>query len=108
MAQSTLSAPALGIPELDINDLLTVRQVSDLGYGHRQTICARINDGTLPAVRVGNRFEIRRGDLHLLAKPVQAADEDRLDVYVKGIVDNFPKLNAEQKSQLGHLLAPAP
>lgn len=101
------------LKQFDVSDRLTVRQVAQLGYGHSQTIRARIKDGTLPAVLIGNRFEVLRSDLHLLAKPVAAPQAaaatatSELNKLVEALVDRFPKLNAEQKGELGRLLAPA-
>lgn len=90
-------------------DLLDVRHVSELGYGHPQTIRDRIHQGEVPAVLVGNRFKIRREDLHLLTKPLGPAhtNEDDLDALVKRIVDGFPPLTADEKAELGQLLADA-
>ena len=101
---STASTAAFG------PDLLDLRYVSGLGYGHPQTIRDRIHRGEVPAVLVGNRFKIRREDLHLLAKPLGPAntnDEDDLDALVKQIVDGFPPLTADEKAELGQLLAAA-
>ena len=88
--------------------MLTPRQVAalDLGLGSHSTIINRVKRGDIPALRVGNRFMIDPNDLHLLVKPV-APGENKLDALVKDIVDNFPKLNPEQKAELGRLLAPA-
>lgn len=91
-------------------DLLDIRYVSGLGYGHPQTIRDRIHQGEVPAVLVGNRFKIRREDLHLLAKPlgpVHTAGEGDLDALVKRIVDGFPPLTPDEKAELGQLLAAA-
>ena len=91
-------------------ELLEVSSVSALGYGGAQTIRARIHRGEVPAVLDGNRFKIRREDLHLLTKPAVPAlrsAEDDLDALVKRIVDDFPPLTSDQKAELGKLLASA-
>lgn len=106
MAATATISPAA---ELDLNEMLSPAQAAkELGVGvlSTSTVLHRARDGQIPAVRVGNRFKIRRGDLHLLIKPVTPGD-NKLDVLVKNIVDNFPKLNTEQKAELGRLLAPA-
>lgn len=90
--------------------LLDLRDISALGYGTTQNIRTRIHRGEVPAVLVGNRFKIRREDLHHLAKPVgltRPPAEDDLDALVKRIVDEFPPLSADQKAELGQLLASA-
>ena len=91
--------------------LYSLRELQDAGYGHRRTLMTRIGEGVLPAHRVGNAYRVRESDLHLLASPAMPATdstaENKLDVLVKDIVDNFPKLNPEQKAELGRLLAPA-
>lgn len=91
-------------------ELLNVRDVSALGYGTAQNIRTRIHRGEVPAVFVGNRFKIRREDLHHLTKPagpVQPNAEDKLEALVKQIVDELPPLSVGQKAELGQLLAAA-
>jgi excisionase family DNA binding protein len=91
-------------------ELLELRYLEALGYGHAQSIRTRIHKGEVPAVRVGNRFKIRREDLHHLTKPVghsRPDAEDELDALVKKIVDGFPPLTDGQKKELGQLLAAA-
>lgn len=108
MALSTLSAPATDVSELDPNEMLSPRQVAkELGADvvSASTVLAYARTGKIPAVRVSNRYKIRRSDIHLMIDPTGA--DAYLDSLIKGIVDNFPKLNADQKSQLGRLLAPA-
>ena len=93
--------------------LYSLRELQEANYGHRATLGKLIHDGILPAVKVGNAFKIRESDLPLIGQPINAPaipeekPEDTLGDYVKALVDNFPKLNAEQKTQLGRLLAPA-
>ncbi|MHA7303838.1 MerR family transcriptional regulator [Arthrobacter sp. TMN-49] len=90
--------------------LLDLRDISALGYGTTQTIRTRIHRGEVPAVLVGNRFKIRREDLHHLAKPVgpaRSSAEDDLNALFKRIVEEFPRLSANQKAELGQLLASA-
>lgn len=108
MATATLTLDP-ELKQLDISHRLTVSEVAQLGYGSTSAIRCRIKDGTLPAVRIGNRFEVLRSDLHLLVAPVapRTAATSELDTYVKALVDTFHKLNAEAKSELGRLLAAA-
>lgn len=109
---TAVATHAVEIDAPDMNELLSPRKVADeLGYVSPGTVLNRIHEGLLPALRVGNRFKIRRGDMHLLAKPVAPAKSvttsSDLDKAVKSLVDTFHKLNAEEKSELGRLLAPA-
>ena len=51
------------------NDLLTIQQVADrLGLSHK-TVVRRIDDGTIPVVRIGRLVRIRPEDLDRLAMP---------------------------------------
>ncbi|MFW0774369.1 hypothetical protein ACLRGI_14490 [Paenarthrobacter nitroguajacolicus] len=92
------------------SELLDLREVCALGYGHAQSIRSRIHRGEVPAVLVGNRFKIRRDDLHHLTKPAGPAltdDGGDLDALVQRIVEELPPLTASQKAELGQLLAVA-
>lgn len=88
--------------------LIPLSELTAAGYGTRPTLTKRINDGSLPAVRVNGGYKIRERDLPLIAvptHPVEKAASD-LDALVRSIVDQFPRLSAEQKNELGRLLAP--
>ncbi|MBP1325080.1 excisionase family DNA binding protein [Leucobacter exalbidus] len=107
MTTAVATTPAVDLDALDMNELLSPRKVADeLGYISHATVLVRIHEGLLPALRVGTHFKVRRSDMHLLARPVKASAV-QFDALVKDIVDTLPKLNAEQKGELGRLLAPA-
>lgn len=92
------------------------RELDEAGYGNRHTITRLIRSGRVPATKIANAFKIRESDLHLLGEPVVEGNEagsfiqdanDSLGDYVKALVNTFPALNANQKAELGRLLAPA-
>lgn len=94
--------------------LYSLRELDLAGYGNRQTLNRLINDGRIPATKIGNGYKIRESDLHLLREAVGKPLADDAYVrdltigdYVKALVDTFPKLNDEQKNELGRLLSPA-
>lgn len=75
-----------------------LRELNEMGYGFRHTIGKLIHEGRVPATKVGNSYQIRESDLHLLG-------EWSLGDYLKAIADAFPKLDASQKSELNRLLS---
>lgn len=54
--------------------MLTVREAADVARLHRATIRARILDGTLPAVRAGRDWRIRRDDLDRFLRTSAGSD----------------------------------
>lgn len=56
-----------------IDRLYSLRELSELGYGSRNTNRELIAKRAIPAVIVGNSYKIRESDLHLLAVPVTDA-----------------------------------
>lgn len=102
-----------------LDRLYKLSELSAAGWGDRRTITKLINNGTLPAMKIGNSFRIRERDLDLLRElrglePVASTSgrtfpalNDSLGDYVKALVDTFPKLDAEHKAELGRLLRPA-
>jgi|SRR5699024_104058 len=49
--------------------LFSVTELWSMGYGSKNGIRALIADGTVPAVKVNNKFKIRESDLVYLAVP---------------------------------------
>lgn len=94
----------------------SVREIDEAGLGDRQTTIRMIRRGDVPAAKIAGSYKIRESDLHLLtgagamgvnvAAPVVKKDTD-VGEYIKALVDTFPKLNDEQKNELGRLLSPA-
>lgn len=101
----------------NLSTLVRVYGLSELhkaGYPNRNAITKLINEGVVPAVKFANGYKVRESDLHLLGKPTTEdlnaealTREPSLGEYVKALVDTFPELNANQKAELGRLLAPA-
>lgn len=99
---------------LTLERLYTLSELSEAGHGDRRTITKLILEGRLPALKVSNGYKVRESDLHLLGQPAvvgvevgSLSREPSLGEYVKALVDTFPGLNANQKAELGRLLAPA-
>lgn len=87
----------------DPDELLTITQVSALGFGHPQTIRKRIYDGDVPAVRCGKIFKIRRGDLVLL---YEALGPGSLASHLaRTLMRSWPSLSEDRKAELRRLLA---
>lgn len=95
--------------------LYSLRELYEMGYGHRHTITKLIREGRVPAVKMANGYKIRERDLRFLRDPKSkdsgSSDtftrEPSLGDYVKALVDTFPKLDANEKAELGRLLSPA-
>lgn len=102
----------------------TVQQATAHGYGHPDTIRARITSGKLPAERLDDRgtYWISEADLEQsdLARfkpksrssaPVDApstesaSDLEGLALMAAQVVSTWPRLSAERKAELGRLLA---
>lgn len=75
-----------------------------------------IHEDKLPAVLVGKQFMVYEADLErLLVKRVGSVEptapaanvSQDLGDYIKALVDTFPVLTADQKTELGRLLSPA-
>lgn len=94
---------------IPFNDqLLTLRELENAGYGSRHFLRDRINTGKLPAVKVGKSFKVRRGDLHLLASPIGAEHQESsptLCDLLTSLVTSYPRLDNESKKQLSQVLA---
>lgn len=95
--------------------LYSLRELYEMGYGHRHTITKLIREGRVPAVKLGNGYKIRERDLRFLRDPQSKVSdnaeaftrEPSLGDYVKALVDTFPTLTANEKAELGRLLSPA-
>lgn len=97
----------------DVDELIDLRTLSRHGYGNREVISKRIRSGEIPAVMVGNRYAIRRRDLHLLAKPVTPSDRAELRTGPGGLPAFVRLLSDDQCNELRRLLdarttAPSP
>lgn len=100
--------------------MYSLRELDEAGYGGRHKIMRMMQAGQVPAKKIGNAYKICETDLHLLSEPAipgvagkpsnerpSRADEPTMGEYIKALVDTFPKLDADQKAELGKLLAPA-
>ena len=58
------------------DSFLTVAEVAEMLKLNQQTVRNWIDQGSLPAVRVGRRVRIRRADLNRLLEPTSPSAED--------------------------------
>lgn len=99
--------------------LYSLAELHEAGYGSRRTIAARIREGKLPALKIGNAFKIRESHIHLLGDdpaevhadagcevPAPAA-EVGLGGYLAALAAAYPALDGNQKEQLWRLLSSA-
>lgn len=91
-----------------LDRLYSLRELYEMGYGFRHTISKFIHEGRVPAIKVGNSYQIRESDLHLLGewtlgdylKAIAKADffsQSLLGERVKAFVDLFPYLSTSDK-----------
>lgn len=73
----------------------------------RATLYRRINDGSLPAVRVGpkNTLRIRMSDLQAMLRPADADPADEVASHIAALVAAAPEFSPEQRNTLSALLA---
>ena len=88
----------------DNQQLLSLAEAVDLGYGGYSTLRKLIAENRLPAVRLGRRVKVRRADLEALTHPTGV---DPLERYVKELVDAAPHLSDEQIARLRFALGGA-
>lgn len=91
-------------PRLDRDELLSVKEVSERGFGSVQTIRNRIRRGEIPGVQVGRTFKVRASDLPALYKPYGDFEDDGLDAAVQQIIQHAERLTESQRDRLNSLL----
>lgn len=85
----------------DNQQLLSLAEAVDLGYGGYSTLRKYIAEDRLPAVRIGRRIKVRRSDLDLLARPTSG---DAIELHIAEVVDAAPRLNDDQIARLRFVL----
>lgn len=94
--------------DTDPNALLTLRDAVAAGYGGHSTLRMHIASGRLPAVKIGGRVRIRRGDLDAFATPVRAGStEAAIQAAVQALVAAAPPLRPEQLDEVASAFADA-
>ena len=103
MSTSTLPSAAVAV-----EDLLTLREAAELGYGAYSTLRKRIREGKLTAHRLGNRLVASRDDLDALITPVHPAGPSALDpaviAWVETVAATAPPLTPADAAQVAALL----
>lgn len=98
------SSPVPATPAAESPDDLLDLSVAAAGRCHPGSLRRRITRDGFPAVKVGGRYKVRRGDLDLIATPVGDADP-ALEAAVARVLANAPALSEEQRECLGRLIA---
>lgn len=88
----------------DDQQLLSLAEAVDLGYGGYSTLRKYIAEDRLPAVRIGRRIKVRRSDLDLLARPTSG---DTIELHIAEVVDAAPRLSDDQIARLRFALGGA-
>lgn len=90
----------------DQTPYLTLREAIRLGYGSDTTLRRRINQGTLPAVKIGSRLRVLRRDLDALTRPVQQTEHSCDDdlKWIQKLVEQAPPLTDKQRAELAVVL----
>lgn len=101
MATSTYAPTSSGDHYLNLNEAVA------LGYGAYQTLRRYIDDGRLPAVKIGSRVKVLRADLDGLAIPCRKTTFEDVERAVQRIVASAPPLTNEQVRKLSTLVGGA-
>lgn len=83
-------------PKSDQSHYVTLTEAVKLGYGGYQTLRKRIDDGELPAVKIGARVKVLRSDLDALAVPKRPAQVEDVEAAVARIAATAPPLSDSQ------------
>lgn len=105
--------------------LFSLRELEAAGYGSRSRLQTLVKSGVVPTIWVGNARKVRARDLHKLAESTTVdltaveplphdggpsadqSDSAFCDALAQRIVSTWPRLSADQKAELGRLLATA-
>jgi hypothetical protein len=88
----------------DDQQLLSLAEAVDLGYGGYSTLRKHIVEDRLPSVRIGRRIKVRRTDLEALLVPTGS---NPVDAAIDKLVAAAPPLTAEQTRRLRELIGGA-
>ncbi|GAA4757420.1 helix-turn-helix domain-containing protein [Gordonia alkaliphila] len=102
MSTSTLPSAAVAV-----EDLLTLREAAELGYGAYSTLRKRIREGKLTAYHLGNRIVLHRDDLDALITPVHPAGpslDPAVAAWVESVAATAPPLSPADAAAVAALL----
>lgn len=86
---------------------ISLREAADAGYGSIYTLRRWIKNGSLPAVKIGQKYKVSKTDLESLRHPVDAPRAEPIDeikAWAKRVAETAPPLTAEQAADIVAIL----